>query len=149
MKHIFPVIFMLTLILASPQSHAESKPAESQGAANNSDSKISSSRIFANALLLADIYRKIQKISGNEDRDVLNPILNQLNAALDEVIIFKNSFTPQKKQKIEIQLTKIKGQIQLLTETQSKDFKSSSLQLTSALLDLVDILLDRSQGNKM
>lgn len=147
------MLYLFTLILLSTQTlpllATESKTAESQSSQNDNNSKVSSAKVFANALLLADIYRKMQKIAGTENRDQLNPLLTQLNGALDEVLAFKNSFTPQKRQKIEIQLGKIKNQIQSIAETQSKDLKNTSLQLTSTLLDLVDILLDKSQGNKM
>lgn len=145
-------IFLLSaLILGSYSfnSWAQSKPAESQSSQNENSSKVSSVKIFANALLLADIYRKIQKIAGTENRDQLNPLLTQLNGALDEVLAFKNSFTPQKRQKIELQLTKLKSQMQVMAESQSKEFKNTGLQLTSTLLDLVDTLLDKAQGNKM
>ncbi len=147
MLHLFTLILLSTQTL--PLLATESKTAESQSTQNENNSKVSSAKIFANALLLADIYRKMQKIAGTENRDQLNPLLTQLNGALDEVLAFKNSFTPQKRQKIETQLGKLKNQIQGIAETQSKDLKNTSLQLTSTLLDLVDILLDKSQGNKM
>jgi hypothetical protein len=148
-KMIYGLVTFMLWTHAFPILASESKAAESQTSKNNSDSKISSARVFANALLLADIYRKMQKIAGTEDRDQLNPLLNQLNGALDEVLAFKNSFTPQKRQKIELQLSQLKKQIQGMAESQSKELKTNSLQLTSTLLDLVDTLLDKSQGSKM
>jgi hypothetical protein len=122
----------------------ESKKAESQASPNNS--KISSATIFANALLLAEIYRKIEKIANKEDKSQLTPLLNQLNTSLDQVLSFKDSFTPLKRQRIESQLFTLKNQIQAMTEIQSKELKNSSLQLASSLLDLVDVLLDRSKA---
>jgi len=122
---------------------AEAKKAESQSIQNNS--KVSTTSILANALLLAEIYRKIQRIANQEDKAQLTPLLNQLNTSLDQVLAFKESFTPIKRQRVETQLLSLKGQIQAMAVSQSKEFKNSSLQLASSLLDLVDILLDKSK----
>lgn len=125
--------------------HSETQKTESQN--SNQSSKVSSATIFANALLLAEIYRKIEKISksGNEDKSQLTPILEQLNSGLDQVLSFKDSFTPSKRQRIEGQLTTLKGKIQSMAQLQNKELKKSSLELASGLLDLVDVLLDRSK----
>ncbi len=129
--------------------NTESKKTESQPAQGHS--KVSTAKIIGNALLLAEIYRKIQKVSGSTDSSQISPLLNQLNGSLDEVIAFKDSFTPQKRQKVETQIFKLQNQIKAMSESQKKDFQSSTLQLTSTLLDLVDTLLDKSssKGNTM
>ncbi len=136
------ILFQTSSLLAKS---SESLKAESQS--YQETSKVSSATIFTNALLLANIYRKIEKISQNknEDKSQLTPLLEQLNAGLDQVISFKDSFTPSKKQRVEKQLTTLKGQIQSMAQVQSKELKKSSLELASTLLDLVDVLLDRSK----
>ncbi len=150
-KIIFMLFVSFIFMTHSPlllAQNAESKKSESQASPRTS-SKISSTKIMINALLLAEIYRKIQKVSGSEDSSQISPLLNQLNGTLDEVIAFKDSFTPQKRQKVEGQLFKLKNQIQIMAKEQKKDFQSQSLQLTSTLLDLVDTLLDKSKGNTL
>ncbi|GEM_PF-3996124 len=145
-------IVLTTLLILTLETHSffllaqntESKKLESQNSAQNSV-KVSTVKIISNALLLAEIYRKIQKISGNEDKNQLTPLLNQLNNLLDEVLAFKNSFSGFKKQKVENQLFNLKNQIQALAQSQSKELKKNSLELTSTLLDLVDTLLDKAR----
>jgi len=142
----FVFLIHFPLLLAQ---NTESKKTESQHTQTNS--RVSTAKIIGNALLLAEIYRKIQKVSGSADSSQISPLLNQLNGSLDEVIAFKDSFTPQKRQKVETQLFKLQNQIKAISESQKKDFQSNTLQLTSTLLDLVDTLLDKSssKGNTM
>lgn len=148
MKRIFNFILIQSLLSlsftpltqAAGAQNAESLSAETQA------TKVSKATIFANALLLAEIYRKIEKIANKEDKSLLTPLLNQLNMGLDQVLSFKDSFTPLKRQKIERQLFSLKNQITSMTQMQSKELKNSSLQLAASLLDLVDVLLDRSKA---
>ncbi len=144
---ILPIVILGTLS-SSVLGASESQKAESQSSSENSG-KVSKAQIIGNALLLANIYRKIEKISGTPNAEELSPLLNQLDKGLDEVLAFKNSFTPEKRKKVETQLNKLKSQIKFMAESQSKNIQTNTLQLTSTLIDLVDTLLDKSKGNAL
>src|SRR4030095_1308088 len=101
-KFFFHLTPALLLIFFTPSlSQGQSRPAESRPATLNTS-------MIDEALTLVEIYGKVRKISGEDDSSELKGQLDQLNMALDKVLYFKNSFTPQKMERIDKQMKQVK-----------------------------------------
>src|SRR4030095_7905433 len=101
-KFFFHLTPALLLIFFTPSlSQGQRRPAESRPATLNTS-------MIDEALTLVEIYGKVRKIIGEDDSSELKGQLDQLNMALDKVLYFKHSFTPQKLESIERQLNRDK-----------------------------------------
>src|SRR4030095_11400014 len=101
---------VLLLLLLAPlplKAKSETRPAETQPETR----PIKSTSMIDEALTLVEIYGKVRRIIGKDDRSGLKVQLDELNGALDQILYFKNSFTPKKMQRIEKQMAQVKGDV--------------------------------------
>src|SRR5262245_10206160 len=123
----------------------ESRPAEPQpGGKSQVESRaLYSKSMVDEALTLMEIYTKVRRILGKDDRSEMKVELDQLNNALDEILSFKNSFTPKKMEKIEKQMNKVKNDVSSLAAPQSLSRAQNQFaKLSDSLLNLIKILME-------
>jgi hypothetical protein len=100
------------------------------------------------ALVLMQIYGKIRMIVGQEDRSNLKAQLDELNGALDEILAFKNSFTPKKMEKVEKQLNHLKSCITEMGSSNVSQVKSEGTKLLNSLLNLISVIMEPPPDEK-
>src|SRR4030095_14522656 len=100
------------------------------------------------ALALVEIYGKVRKIIGEDDRSELKGQLDQLNMALDKILYFKNSFTPKKMERIYKQIKQVKMDAERLVGQNVNEPRLSFLKLSDSLLDLVKTLMEPAPENR-
>ena len=94
------------------------------------------------AIALIEVYNKIRTIAGKDDRSELKVYLDQTNQILDQILAFKNSFTPQKVGKIEKKLNQVKSDISQMSSFDAQKIRTQTTQLTSSMFDLIKTLME-------
>ena len=136
----FTVLWALTSALpvwAKAESQPETKTSESKPSA-----AFRAKSTMEEALALMQIYGKIRKIIGKEDRSELKGQLDQLNSALDEILAFKSSFTPKKLEKVEKQLNHLKSCITDISSANLDQLKNQSSKLLGSLMNLITAIME-------
>lgn len=137
-KLLLKIICLYLLIQVSPcLGWGTSSSPETQ----RQDSYTSKS-VLQDAMALVDIYYKIRRISGQEEGSQLKPYLDQLNEVLDKVLVFQESFTPEKKAKVLRQLDEIRGETEKLTDVPPSKMKAQITKLTDEIWKLTRTLLE-------
>jgi uncharacterized protein DUF3347 len=149
---LLPSLFMLFLNLHSSFSKTEShlvgtgSPVESQPETRSLHSK----SMVDEALTLMEIYAKVRRILGKDDRSEMKVQLDQLNNALDEILSFKNSFTPMKMEKVERQMNQIKTDVSNLAAPQDlSGVRNQFMKLSDSLLKLVKTLMEPAPEDRI
>jgi len=101
------------------------------------------------ALTLVEIYGKVRRIIGKDDRSELKVQLDRLNGALDEILYFKNSFTPKKLERIEQQMGRVKADAAGLIGQDVDGARKQFLRLSDSLLELVKSLMEPAPENRL
>ena len=145
----FHIFFLLVGLVsppslwARPESQPESKKFDPQPGAT-----LRAKSTMEEALVLMEIYTKIRKITGNDDRSQLKAQLDQLNSALDEVLAFKSSFTSKKLEKVEKQLNHVKSCISDIGASNVNQMKNQGTKLLNSLLDLISVIMEPAPDEK-
>jgi hypothetical protein len=136
---VFLLINFANLIIPSRIYAAHlNNPTESQPESG----KVSTPSTSEDTSTLIEIYGKIRHIAGNKDSSELRPYLHKLNEVLDEVLSFKNSFTPEKKKKLEKQLNQVKKEVVGLEGLEVSQLKGQLEKLSDSLFKLVKVLVE-------
>ncbi len=94
------------------------------------------------AMALVEIYYKIRLLSGEKgEASELKPYLDQLNKALDHLVTFKESFTPEKQAKVMKQLGTVKKEVGKFADIPPSKMKGQLPKLSESIWDLVQVLL--------
>ncbi|MFO1520113.1 MAG: hypothetical protein U1F57_10700 [bacterium] len=122
---------------------------ESQGAQSQPESRsFHSKSMMDEALTLLEIYGKIRRVAGKDDRSELKVNLDRLNGVLDEILSFKESFTPQKLSKVEKQLNRVKTAVTEIGNMDANKMKGQINLLTDSLFELMKVLMESSPEEK-
>ncbi len=134
----------LIIIILTIFTHVLHYPIKAEDTTPPSSSTTSStaSSILEDASKLMDIYLKIRLLSGASKGSDLTPYLDQLNGVLDKVLAFKESFTPEKKEKVVKQLDHMKKETQKIAELEGARLKKNLGTLGGEILELVKILAE-------
>jgi len=137
----------LCLFFSSSQSsilfaQAATQPAESKPATRPLHSK----SMLEEALTLMEIYGKIRKVIGKDDRSELKVQLDRLNGTLDQILAFKATFTPKKLKRVEDQLNQVKSDITAMGDLNIRQIKNESSRLLASLMRLVTVLMEPAPG---
>lgn len=134
-------ILLTTLSFSSAFAKENKKTTETQTSIITPNSE---TKKLDEALLLVDIYAKLQQLKSAAPHEISStkPVLQGLNRALGEVVEFKQSFTPEKKQKIETQLHAVQRDLNKMAEAQSELSKNNLNKVSSSIVDLLKSFLE-------
>lgn len=99
-----------------------------------------SATLMEEAETLAQIYVKLRLLGSSLEGPELKEYLNAMNRGLDKVLAFRNSFTPEKKKKIEGQLKNLQKESAKLLDHNAEQIRKDLPKLVDHLHELVKTL---------
>lgn len=99
-----------------------------------------SSTLLEEAETLAQIYLKLRLLGSSLEGPELKGYLEAMNQGLDKVLAFRDSFTPEKKKKIEGQLKNLQKESAKLLDRNAEQIRKDLPKLVDHLHELVKTL---------
>lgn len=128
MKHPWIVLSILLALQHSIPAHSaepESRPSAS---------------LLEEAETLARIYVKLRLLGSSLEGPELKEYLDAMNRGLDKVLAFRDSFTPEKKKKVESQLKNLQKESHKLLDRNAEQIRKELPKLVDHLHELVKTL---------
>jgi len=99
-----------------------------------------SATLLEEAETLAQIYLKLRLLGSSLEGPELKEYLDAMNRGLDKVLAFRDSFTPEKKKKIEGQLKSLQKESAKLLDRNAEQIRKELPKLVDHLHELVKTL---------